>query len=284
MVLIIYILIIGIIFLIFWGLAGSYAPRPRIKIIAEEKSKKKKFKLAFPFVSQILQATKMTDKITSDLHNAKVKLSPEEYFSLRLMLMALGGWITYVILNKFDPLFFIIGVLGGFMLPEFWLKNKISQRKEMIASILPETVDLLGLCVEAGLDFTAAINWLVEKNLYPNPLIEELALVLEEIKWGKPRIQALKDMAKRLNIPEVSSFVQTLIQAERMGTPVSEVFMIISEDTRLMRFRRGERLALRAPIKILIPLIFFILPVIGIIIGGPIFLRFTQEKLFSLPK
>jgi len=284
MLLIIYILIIGIIFLLFWGLIGVYTPRPRIEIGAEEKSKKKKLKLAFPFVAQILQATKMTDKITSDLHNAKVKLSPEEYFSLRLMLMGLGGWITYIILNKFDPVFFIIGVLGGFVLPDFWLKNKISQRKQAIAAILPETVDLLGLCVEAGLDFTAAINWLVEKNLYPNPLIEELALVLEEIKWGKPRIKALKDMAKRLDIPEVSSFVQVLVQAERMGTPVSEAFMIISEDARLMRFRRGERLALRAPIKILIPLVFFILPVIGIIIGGPIYLRFTQEKLFSLPK
>ncbi len=88
-------------------------------------------------------------------------------------------------------------------------------------------------------------------------------------------------MAHRLNIPEVSSFVQALAQAERMGTPVSETFAIISEDTRLQRFRRGERYALQAPIKILIPLIFCILPVIGIVIGGPIFLQFMQGGVFT---
>jgi tight adherence protein C len=239
--------------------------------------------LVLPFASQILKATNLREKIITDLHNAKIKLSPEEYLSLRLLLMVLGGGIAYILLQRLDLLIFIGGI-GGFILPELWLKNRISQRKLAIASVLPETVDLLGLCVEAGLDFTAAIGWLVEKNLCVNPLIEELGVVLEEIKWGKPRMQALKDMAKRLNISEVSSFVQTLVQAERMGTPVSEAFMIISEDTRLMRFREKERLALKAPIKILIPLIFCILPVIGIIIGGPIFLKFFQEQLFTLPK
>ena len=94
-------------------------------------------------------------------------------------------------------------------------------------------------------------------------------------------MQALKDMARRLDIPEVSSFVQALVQAERMGTPVSETFGIISEDTRLQRFRRGERIALQAPIKILFPLIFCILPVIGIIVGGPVILQFLQGGVFG---
>jgi len=84
-----------------------------------------------------------------------------------------------------------------------------------------------------------------------------------------------------LNVPEVSSFVQTLVQAERMGTPVSEAFTILSEDARLQRFHRGERIALQAPIKILIPLIFCILPVIGIVVGGPIFLQFMQGGVFE---
>jgi len=139
---------------------------------------------------------------------------------------------------------------------------------------------LLGLCVEAGLDFTTSMKWVIEK-VPTNPMIEELSFVLEEIKWGKSRTQALRDMAKRLNIPEISSFVQTLVQAERMGSPVAEAFNILSEDTRLQRFNRGERIAMQAPIKILIPLIFCILPVIAIIIGGPIFLQFMQGGIFK---
>jgi tight adherence protein C len=86
-------------------------------------------------------------------------------------------------------------------------------------------------------------------------------------------------MSRRLDIPEISSFVQTIIQAERMGTPVAEAFTILSEDTRMQRFHRGERIALQAPIKILIPLIFFIMPVIGIVIGGPILLQFMAGGL-----
>ena len=96
---------------------------------------------------------------------------------------------------------------------------------------------------------------------------------------GKSRREALKDMSARLNIPDVSSFVRTLIQAERMGAPVSETLAIISEDSRLNRFRRAERLALQAPMKLLIPLIFFILPTVAIIVGGPIFLQFMQQGI-----
>jgi tight adherence protein C len=161
------------------------------------------------------------------------------------------------------------------------IKRKIAQRKYAIARLLPETVDLLGLCVEAGLDFTTAVKWVIDKTPM-NPMMEELAFVLEEIKWGKSRSQALKDMSRRLNISEVSSFVQTLVLAERMGTPVAEAFMILSEDTRMMRYHRGERFALQAPIKILIPLIFCILPVIGIVIGAPILLEFMKGAAFAI--
>jgi tight adherence protein C len=186
-------------------------------------------------------------------------------------------------LGKTNPAVILVIMALGYILPDIWLNKKIGRRKQEIAKVLPETVDLLGLCVEAGLDFTSAVEWIVRKGLITtiNPMIEELIFVVEEIKWGKPRSQSLKDMAKRLNIPEVNSFVQTLVQAERMGTPVSDAFNILSEDARAQRFNQGERFALKAPIKILIPLIFCILPVIGIIIGGPIFLQFSQGKMFS---
>jgi len=106
-------------------------------------------------------------------------------------------------------------------------------------------------------------------------------LVLKEINVGKPRVEALRDMAKRLDIPDVTSFVRTLIQADRMGTPVEEAFRILSEDSRMRRFHRGERMAMTAPLKMLIPLIFCILPVILIIVAGPILIRFIKEGLFA---
>lgn len=178
--------------------------------------------------------------------------------------------------NKFDPLTLSAPVVFGYLIPDMLINVKIAKRRQSIVFVLPETVDLLGLCVEGGLDFTASLKWLVEKTPH-NYLIEELTFLLEEIKLGKARAQALKDMAKRLNIQEITSFVQTLVQAERMGTSVSRAFRVISEDTRQLRFQRGERMALKAPLKILIPLIFFILPVIAIIIGGPLFLQFMQS-------
>jgi tight adherence protein C len=138
----------------------------------------------------------------------------------------------------------------------------------------------IGLCVARGLDFMAAVRWVVDK-VKPNPMIEELVLVLKEINVGKPRVEALRDMAKRLDIPDVTSFVRTLIQADRMGTPVEEAFRILSEDSRMRRFHRGERQAMKAPLKMLIPLIFCILPVILIIVAGPILIRFIKEGLFA---
>lgn len=234
---------------------------------------------SLPFSQKLLEKLKLDVKIKNRLEAAHLDLTAVQFLNLKLIVLILAVALAFVISKKFDPLVLFTALAFGYILPELWLKRKISQRKYEIARILPETVDLLGLCVEAGLDFSTAVKWIVEKKVSSNPMIEELTLVLEEIKWGKPRSQALKDMANRLNIPEVSSFAQALLQAERMGTPVSEAFGIISEDTRLQRYRRGERYALQAPIKILIPLIFCIFPVIAIIVAGPIFLQFMQGGL-----
>jgi len=236
--------------------------------------------IAIPFTQKLLAALKLDVKIKQKLDAAHVRFSISRFFNLQLFLAIGLGIGSFFIFGEFRPLVFFIAVAFGYMLPNIWLNRKIATRKGDIAMVIPETVDLLGLCIEAGLDFTIALKWITEK-ISTNPLIEEFAFLLEEIKWGKPRAQALKDMAKRLNIPEISSFVQTIVQAERMGTPVSEAFVNLSEDTRMQRFHRGERIAMQAPIKILIPLIFCILPVIAIIIGGPILLQFTQGGMLK---
>ncbi|MBM3246504.1 MAG: type II secretion system F family protein [Candidatus Omnitrophica bacterium] len=262
---------------------AGYSPE-RIRL-SEEQSQPRNIKIQpflagiSPITQRILATFHLDQKIKDKLDAAHTKLGITEFFNLKLAVMALAGIAGIFIIGKFDPLVFLGGLGIGYVIPELWLNRKIAKRKYEIVRVLPETVDLLGLCVEAGLDFTAAVRWVVEK-IPANPMIEELSFILEEIRWGKSRTQALKDMSRRLNISEITSFVQTLVQAERMGTPVAEAFMILSEDSRLQRFHRGERIALQAPIKILIPLIFCILPVITIVIGGPILLQFMQGKLF----
>ena len=237
--------------------------------------------MLFPFSQKLVEKLKLDAKIKNGLEAAHLNLASGQFFSIKLLLLLLGGAAGFFFTRQPDAIKVAGGIALGYLIPDMWLRKKIKDRRYEIARVLPETVDLLGLCVEAGLDFTTSVKWVIEKKVTTNPMIEELSLVLEEIRWGKPRSVALKDMAKRLDIPEVSSFVQALVQAERMGTPVSEIFSIISEDTRLQRFRRGERIALQAPIKILFPLIFCILPVIGIIVGGPVLLQFTQGNMFS---
>lgn len=230
----------------------------------------------FPFSQKLLAKFKLDVKIKNKLDTAHLKLTAPEFINLKLALMVFLGILTPFVFGRLDLIVLAVAVGLGYILPDLWVKRKIAQRKFAIARVLPETIDLLGLCIEAGLDFVTAARWIIEKKVYTDPMIEELTFALEEIKWGKPHAQALKDMGKRLNIPEVSSFVQTLIQAERMGTPVTEAFSILSEDARLQRFRRGERFAMQAPIKILIPLVFCIFPVIAIVVSGPIFLQFMQ--------
>lgn len=286
MLTLIHLLLITSVTLIFIGIfsSGNLIKRRRFALPEEQKQPRNLTKHIFfllPVISKFLEKSKLDVKIKYKLDAARVNLTPQQFVAMKLALIQLAGAVAFFFISKSNPMVLAGGIFAGYIIPDIWLSRKAAQRRYSIARVLPETVDLLGLCVEAGLDFTTAVKWIIEKKVFSNPMIEELTLVLEEIKWGKPRSQALKDMARRLNISEVSSFVQALVQAERMGTPVSETFANISEDTRLQRYRRGERYALQAPIKILIPLIFCILPVIGIIIGGPILLQFMKGGLTS---
>lgn len=218
-------------------------------------------------------------KLKNKLYIAKWKTTAGEFIASKELLLIFFPLVLFLFGVKKIWLLVIVA-LFGFILPDLILRSRVKKRKYMIVRILPETVDLLSLCVGAGLDFMAAVRWVVDK-VKVNPMIEELVLVLKEINVGKPRVEALRDMSKRVDIPDVTSFVRTLIQADRMGTPVEEAFKILAEDSRMRRFHRGERQAMKAPLKMLIPLIFCILPVILIIVAGPILIRFIKEGLFS---
>jgi tight adherence protein C len=231
-----------------------------------------------PFNKVFLGLFRLEVSLKHKMYLARWKISPAEFLVVKELLCI--GVVTLCFLMNIKGLWlFLIGVFV-FVLPDIVLSQRVKKRKFTIVRVLPETIDLLGLCVGAGLDFMAAVRWVVDK-VEMNPMIEEMTHVLKEINVGKPRAQALRDMSKRIDIPDVTSFVRILIQADRMGTPVEETFKILSEDTRMRRFHRGERQAMTAPIKMLIPLVFCILPVILIIVAGPIILRFVKQGFFE---
>ena len=222
-------------------------------------------------------------RLKDTLSFVKWGISPAEFLSVKELLVVVLAVGLYIYLPEDIKIFIVPAAFIIFFIPDLILKSKVKARKESIVRVLPETVDLLSLCVSAGLDFMASVRWITAKA-HSNPMIEELKSLLEEIRIGRSKMEALKGMSKRLNIPEVSSFVRNLIQAERMGTPVEETFQIISDDVRMRRSYRGKREAMKSSIKMLIPLIVFILPVILIIVAGPILISFMKGGIGNLVK
>ncbi|MFA5088655.1 MAG: type II secretion system F family protein [Candidatus Omnitrophota bacterium] len=217
-------------------------------------------------------------RILKDLALGHVDLTPEEFLLIKELGIVGTLVVTYPMVQPDLVMFWILMSFAvGYMLPEFWLKGRIKHAKMVIARELPDAIDLLGLCVNAGLDFMLALKWVIEKSP-PSIFINELNTVMQEISVGKTRRDALKDLSSKYDIPELSSFARTLIQADKMGTSVSEALTLLSEDMRLARFRRGEQMALKAPLKMLVPLLFFIFPVVALLVAGPILLDFIQNN------
>jgi len=221
------------------------------------------------------------ERLEEKMFAARVFIMPEHFLAIKELMAFLFLFLTFLFVRSGDILPLIAFPAVGFIAPDVWLNLKVSQRKNEIIRTLPDTVDLLSLCVDAGLDFIAAARWIVDKSA-PNAFTEEISLVLHEIKVGKSRKDALTAMAQRLHLPDVTAFCRTLIQADRMGIPIAQALSVLSDDVRERFFRRAERTALQAPMKMLIPLIFFILPVVAVIVGGPVLLQFVSGSFGGL--
>jgi len=161
----------------------------------------------------------------------------------------------------------VVAFALGYYLPGSWLGSKIRQRQKEILKSLPDALDLLTICVEAGLSFDAAMAKVVEK--WDNELSRAFARVLQEIQLGKLRREALRNMADTMDIRDVSNFVAALIQADQLGVSIAKVLRIQSDQMRVRRRQRAEELARQAPIKMIIPIVFLIFPALFIILLGP---------------
>ncbi|MCX5680787.1 MAG: type II secretion system F family protein [Candidatus Omnitrophica bacterium] len=261
--------------------------RPTLDILESEipqDERKNKISLlgTLAFFNAPLCLGPLGERMRRDLVVARVNFPPEAFLLIKEICIVAVLLLTFPMSSADSRLMWFIAMFAlGFYLPEFWLKMKIQKVKNSIVRDLPDAIDLLSLCVNAGLDFLLALKWVVEKSA-PSILILELRQVMQEVHVGKPRRDALNDFSNKYQIPDLSTFTRALVQADRMGTSVAEALNIISEDMRISRFRRGEQIALKAPLKMLIPLLFCIFPVVGILVAGPVLLQFMQGSITQI--
>jgi tight adherence protein C len=160
-----------------------------------------------------------------------------------------------------------IGLMFGYTIPEFWLGGRVKKRQKAILMMIPDALDLLTISVRAGLGFDGALGKVVEK--LKGPLTEEFRRALAEIRVGKARRDALRDIVPRTEVPALTNFIGAIIQAEQLGVSISKVLQVQSEQLRIERRQRAEEMAAKAPIKMLFPLVGCIFPSLFIVILGP---------------
>jgi len=199
---------------------------------------------------------------------------PTEYLGIRGLAGILLATMTFLLLTltgQYLPKRFlatlVAGGLGFYVLPTLWLSSRIRGRQTEIVKALPDALDLLTISVEAGLGFDAALNKVAEK--WDNELSLAFNRVIQEIQMGKLRREALRDMADRMDVSDVSSFVAAIIQADQLGVSIAKVLRIQSEQMRIRRRQRAEEKAHQAPVKMLFPMAFLIFPALFIVLLGP---------------
>jgi tight adherence protein C len=204
------------------------------------------------------------------------------FLAIRFILaVVLGGFLVAVVLisppsNPNDNFMYIGGAtFAGFYLPHLMLTSRITRRQKEIRKAMPDALDLLTICVEAGLGFDAAMSKVSEK--WDNELSMAFARTIREVQLGKVRRDALKDMSDRLGIAEMTSFVAAIIQSEQLGVSMAKVLRIQSDQMRVKRRQRAEEEAHKAPIKMIIPMALLIFPSIMIIILTPAALQIMES-------
>ena len=163
------------------------------------------------------------------------------------------------------------GGVFGYIMPRIWLDRKVKARQKELLLALPNALDLLCISVEAGLGFDAAIARVCEK--YQNALSAEFAQVLNEVRLGRPRMEALDDMGRRNRVSELQNFIQAIIQSEQLGVGIANVLRIQSEEIRRRRRQRAEEQGQKAPLKMLFPMVGCIFPTLFIVLLGPAVLQ-----------
>lgn len=210
-----------------------------------------------------------------ELAGNPVKIDASTFLATRFVIAGLfGGFLTLLFLISPPDwsagrriLVVLVFTILGFAFPQLWLQGKITSRQDEIRKAMPDALDLLTICVEAGLGFDAAMSKVSEK--WENQLALGFARAIREVQLGKTRREALRDMAERMGLPEMTSFIAAVIQSESLGVSMAKVLRIQSDQMRMKRRQRAEEKAHQAPIKMLLPMAFLIFPSIMIILMVP---------------
>ena len=294
----------GAILLIVIGLAGSSPVDPvqaRLTQLGSMQAKNlEELELQQPFVERTLRplANRLSGTV-SRVTSSSFSERTEKNLALAgnpgdlrvadwLGIKAIGAIIGAIL---FFFLFGIVGILGfpfligillaavgglfGYTAPEFWLGRKVRARQHAILLMIPDALDLLTISVRAGLGFDAALGKVVEK--LQGPLSDEFRRALAEVRVGKARREALRDIVPRTEVVPLTNFIGAIIQAEQLGVSISKVLQVQSEQLRIERRQRAEEMAAKAPIKMLFPLVGCIFPSLFIVILGPAIILIVQN-------
>lgn len=218
------------------------------------------------------------------LERAGQTTDPTQFFLQRIMFTVILGVIGLILgfqVMKSELLQGLAWTLGGaafgYYLPVLLLRSRTRRRQDSIQKALPDALDLLVICVEAGLGLDQAMGKVYEK--WDNELSLAFGRVLREIQLGKQRKVALKDMADRLDVPDVNSFVAAIIQAEQLGVSMSKILRVQSDQMRVKRRQRAQEKAQQAPVKMMFPLVLLIFPSIWIVLLGPALLQLMESNI-----
>jgi len=292
----------GAILLIFLGLAGSRPVDPvqaRLTQLGTMQAKNlEELELQQPFMERTLRPffgrlsgrasrlgsasfTESTEKRLA-LAGNPADLRVGDWLGIKVVSAVIFGILFFLLFNFVMNTGFIValalGVAGGaigYIVPEFWLTRQVHKRQKAILLMIPDTLDLLTISVRAGLGFDAALAKVVEKLV--GPLSEEFRRALAEVRVGKARRDALRDIIPRTEVQPLTNFIGAIIQAEQLGVSISKVLQVQSEQLRIERRQRAEEMAAKAPIKMLFPLVGCIFPSLFIVILGPALILIVQN-------
>ena len=209
------------------------------------------------------------------------------FFALRFVGAGVFGVLCILVFTLSSvkqslPIAILISIGGaglGYFFPDLWVSQEIKKRQLEIRKAMPDALDLLTICVEAGLGFDAAMSNVAEK--WENELSLAFARTIREIQLGKVRRDALKSMSDRIDLAEMTSFVAAVIQSEQLGVSMSKVLRIQADQMRMRRRQYAEELAHQAPVKMLLPMIGFIFPSIFIVLLTPAAITISKTSIFG---
>lgn len=244
-------------------------------------------RVVWPLVNMLVQyfgdymPVEQVEQVRLTMRRAGVEylMTPVQFIATRIVsaltFVALSA-LTMAMLGNITFLWLLLAALIGYMFPLLKLNDLRKVRERQVVRALPTFLDYITMAVEAGMNLSGAISQSVEKGP-EGPLRIEFQKVLRDIKAGMARIDAIRAMADRLNLREITSFAGALAQAEKSGASVGATLRIQADQRRVERFQRAEKLALEAPVKLIFPLVAFIFPTTFIVLGFPIVMKFLYE-------